>query len=95
MFPDALKHKKEPVEITTFTGYCSLNWFPPLSLKAKFVKRNNLNTVKFRKKAPPNISPQTSNAKNHPLNRPSKYKTHGALYLKNCPQIESKTKQKQ
>lgn len=42
MFPDALKHKEEPVEIPTFTSYCSFYWFPPLSLKAKFVKRNNL-----------------------------------------------------
>ena len=41
-FPDALKHKEEPVEVPTFTSYCRLNWFPPLSLKAKFVKRNNL-----------------------------------------------------
>ena len=37
-------------------------------------------TVKFRKSPPP---PQTGNAKNPPLNRPS-----------NCPQIQSKTKQK-
>ena len=41
---------------------------------------NMFNTVKFRKKAPPNI----------PLNRPSKYKSPGELVLGNCPQIQSK-----
>ena len=39
-------------------------------------------------------APQTRNAKNPPLNRPSKYKPPGGLYLENCPQIQSKTKQK-
>ena len=43
---------------------------------------------------PPNISPQTGNAKNPPLNRPSKYKPPGGLYLENCPQIQTITKQK-
>ena len=33
-------------------------------------------------------------AKNPPLNHPSKYKPPGGLYLENCPQIQSKTKQK-
>ena len=49
----------------------------------------------------PNISPskiieapQSGNAKNPPLNRPSKYKPPGGLSLENCPQIQSKTKQK-
>ena len=32
--------------------------------------------------------------KNPLLNRPSKYKPPGGLYLENCPQIQSKTKQK-
>ena len=43
------------------------------------------------------ISPkalQTGNAKNPPLNRTSKYKPPGGLYFENCPQIQSKTKQK-
>ena len=39
-------------------------------------------------------APQAGNAKNPPLNRPSKYKPPGGLYLENCPQIQSKTKQK-
>ena len=39
-------------------------------------------------------APQTGNAKNPPLNRPSKYKPPGGLYLDICPQIRSKTKQK-
>ena len=38
--------------------------------------------------------PQTGNAKNPPLNRPSKYKPLGGLYLENCPQIQRKTKKK-
>ena len=38
--------------------------------------------------------PQTGKAKNPPLNRSSKYKPNGGLYLENCPQIQSKTKQK-
>ena len=37
---------------------------------------------------------QTGNAKNPPLNHPSKYKPHGGLYLENCPQIQSKKKAK-
>ena len=37
---------------------------------------------------------QTGNVKNPPLNRPSKYKPSGGLYLENCPQIQSKIKQK-
>ena len=42
------------------------------------------NTVKFRKLARPCISPsQTGNGKNRPLNRPSKYKPPGGLYLDN------------
>ena len=40
-------------------------------------------------------APQSGNAKNPPLNRPSKYKTAppfpGSLYWDNCPQIQSKT----
>ena len=32
-------------------------------------------------------------AQKPPLNRPSKYKLPGGLYLENCPQIQSKTKQ--
>ena len=40
------------------------------------------------------MSSQTGNAKNPPLNRPSKYKPPGGLYLENFPQIQSKTKQK-
>ena len=36
--------------------------------------------------------PQTRNAKNPPLNRPSKYKPPMGLVLENCPQIQSKTK---
>ena len=39
-------------------------------------------------------TPQTRNVKNPPLNHPSKYKPPGGLYLENCPQIQSKTKQK-
>ena len=39
-------------------------------------------------------APQTGNAKNPLFNRPSKYKPPGGLYLENCPQIQSKTKQK-
>ena len=38
-------------------------------------------------------APQTCNAKNRQLNRPSKYAPQG-LILGNCPQILSKTKQK-
>ena len=37
---------------------------------------------------------QTGNAKKPSVNRPSKYKLPGGLYLENCPQIQSKTKQK-
>ena len=37
---------------------------------------------------------QTGNAKNPLLNRPSKYKPPEGLYLENCPQIQSETKQK-
>ena len=40
------------------------------------------------------MSPQTGNAKNPPLNRPSKYKPPGGLYVENCPQIHSKTSKK-
>ena len=40
------------------------------------VKTKPKDTVKFRKQAP-----QTRNAKNPPLNRPSKYKPPGGLYL--------------
>ena len=40
------------------------------------------------------MSSQTGNAKNPPLNPPSKYKPLGGLYLENFPQIQSKTKQK-
>ena len=43
---------------------------------------------------PLQIAPQTGNAKNPPLNRPSKYKPPGGFYLENCPQIKSKTKLK-
>ena len=39
-------------------------------------------------------APQTGNAKNPPLNRPSKYKPPRGLYLETFPQIQSKTKQK-
>ena len=39
-------------------------------------------------------APQTGNAKNHLLNRPFKYKPLGGLYSENCPQIQSKTKQR-
>ena len=39
-------------------------------------------------------APQTDNAKNPPLNRSSKYKPSGGLYLENCPQIPAKTKEK-
>ena len=39
-------------------------------------------------------APQTSNAKTPPLNPLSKYKPPEGLYLENCPQIQSKTKQK-
>ena len=38
--------------------------------------------------------PLNGNAKDPPLNRSSKYKPPGGLYLENCPQIQSKTKQK-
>ena len=50
-------------------------WFSPLSFKISFPLTHYLkNTVKFRKYAPPNISPtQTRNAKNPRLNRPSEY----------------------
>ena len=34
--------------------------------------------------------PQTSNAKNPPLNRPSKYKPPGGWYLENCPKYKVK-----
>ena len=39
-------------------------------------------------------APQSGNAKNPLLDRPSKYKSPGGLYLENCPQIQSITKQK-
>ena len=39
-------------------------------------------------------APQTGNAKNPPLNHPSKYKPPKGLYLENCTQIQCKTKQK-
>ena len=58
-----------------------------------FQKASN-NTVKFRMKAPPCINPQSGNAKSPPLNRPSRCKPPGGLYLENCPQIQSETKQK-
>ena len=38
--------------------------------------------------------PQTCNTKKPPLDRPSKYNRAGGLYLENCSQIQSKTKQK-
>ena len=41
------------------------------------------------------LAPQTRNAKNPSLNRPSKYKPQRGLVLGNCPQIQSKTKKKQ
>ena len=37
------------------------------------------------------MSSQTGNAKNPPLNRPSKYKPPWGLVLGNFPQIQSKT----
>ena len=40
------------------------------------------------------MRPQNGNEKNPSLNRPSKYKPPGGLYLENCPQILSKTKRK-
>ena len=44
--------------------------------------------IKYRKipKISPSMyEPQTGNVKNPPLNRPSKYKCPGGLYLENCP----------
>ena len=41
------------------------------------------------------LAPQTGNVKNPPFNRPSKYEPPGGLQLENCPQIQSKKKQKQ
>ena len=38
--------------------------------------------------------PEPVTQKNPPLNRQSKYKPPGGLYLENDPQIQSKTKQK-
>ena len=38
--------------------------------------------------------PKIRNAKNPPLNQPSKYKLPQGLVLGNCPQLQSKTKQK-
>ena len=38
--------------------------------------------------------PKLVTQKTSPLNRPSKYKPPGGLHLENCPQIQSKTKQK-
>ena len=38
-------------------------------------------------------APQTGNAKNPPLNSLSKSKPPGDLYMENCPQIQSTTKQ--
>ena len=63
---------------------------------------NNVTYSKIPKISPPCISPskykppqQTGNAKNPPLNCPSKYKpSRQELVLGNCPQIQSKTKQK-
>ena len=37
-----------------------------------------------------NFAPQTRNAKNIPLNRPSKYKPPWGLVLGNCPQYKVK-----
>ena len=37
-----------------------------------------------------NFTPQTRNAKNIPLNRPSKYKPPWGLVLGNCPQYKVK-----
>ena len=67
-----------------FTTPFSRNSQKRLELKGNRTKYRN--TVKFRKYAP-----QTRNA---PLNRPTKYKPPGGLYLENCPQIQSKTKKK-
>ena len=58
------------------------------------------NKLYYRKIPPPCISPseykppQTGDTKNPLLNRSSKYKPPGGLYLENFPQIQSKTKQK-
>ena len=38
--------------------------------------------------------PKPVTQKNPPLNRSSKYKPPRGLHLENCPQIQSKTKQK-
>ena len=54
----------------------------------------------FKDRKIPKISPsmykppQTRNAKNPPLNRPSKCKHTRGLVLGNCPQIQIKTKKK-
>ena len=38
--------------------------------------------------------PKAVTQKNPPLNRPIKHKPSGGLYSENCPQTQSKTKQK-
>ena len=55
---------------------------------------NIFNYRKISKISPSMYKPpmQTRNARNPPLNRPSKYKPPGGLVLGNCPQIQSKTK---
>ena len=64
--------------------------------KTKFVQLwDSLAYRKIPKIGPSKYTPpKPVTQKNPPLNRLSKYKPPGGLYLENCPQIQSKTKQK-
>ena len=84
------------VQIKAFVTYTSLCW----TTKFKDDRKNEMNYRKIPKISPSMYkplqikAPQTHNAKNPPLNHPSKYKLPRGLVLGNCPQIQSKTKQK-
>ena len=64
--------------------------------KFKDDRKNEMNYRKIPKISPSMYkplqikAPQTHNAKNPPLNHPSKYKLPRGLVLGNCPQIQSK-----
>ena len=67
-----------------------LQWRLPGKFVTGLLKYRKITKISPSKYKPP----QTGNAKNSPLNRASEYKPPGGLYLENCPQRQSNTKQK-
>ena len=95
LFLSTFKYSKDlqrsPEKKRTKTGQLRRN----IALSAKIGTYRKIPKISPSLYTPP--PPQTGNAKNPQLNRPSaekEYKLRGGLYLENCPQIQSKTKKK-